>query len=185
MQEHGVLKRILLVYREGIRRIDARLYLPPEAIARAADLVRSFVEEYHEKNEENHLFPRFRQSHKLVDLVDTLYAQHQAGRRVTARLTDLAKGGALRGDRAHEATRLMGQFIRMYEVHEAREDTVLFPAFRDMLSKREYDALGEQFEREEHKHFGADGFELAVDEVASIEKLLGIYDLMQYTPELK
>jgi hypothetical protein len=32
MREHGVLKRVLLVYREGIRRLDARTDLPPASI---------------------------------------------------------------------------------------------------------------------------------------------------------
>jgi hemerythrin-like domain-containing protein len=188
MQEHGVLKRILLVYGEAIRRIDAgpgKQDLPPEPVKSAAELVRSFVEDYHEKNEENFLFPRFRQSRKLVDLVDTLYAQHQAGRKVTARIIDLATLPNLRdADKSRELADRMRSFIRMYEVHEAREDTVLFPAFRDMLTKREYDALGEQFEKEEHRHFGADGFDLAVDKIAGIEKQLGIYDLAQFTPRV-
>src|SRR4051794_33149345 len=42
MQEHGVLKRLLLVYGEGIRRIGANEELPPEPLLRAARLVRSF-----------------------------------------------------------------------------------------------------------------------------------------------
>ena len=33
----------------------------------------------HEKLEENFLFPRFRKANKLVDLVDVLLQQHQAG----------------------------------------------------------------------------------------------------------
>jgi hemerythrin-like domain-containing protein len=41
----------------------------------------------------------------------------------------------------------MQQFIRMYNPHEAREDTVLFPAFRKLVSSHEFDALGEDFEK--------------------------------------
>ena len=76
----------------------------------------------------------------------------------------------------------MAQFIRMYAPHEAREDTVLFPAFRKIVSKNEYDALGEDFERREHRAFGGDGFEQAVAEVGAIEKSLGIEDLARFTP---
>src|SRR5207247_10147800 len=70
MREHGVLKRILLVYGEAIRRIDTRPAsgfpdLPPDPIADAAKIVRSFVEDYHEKLEENFLFPRFRKANTL------------------------------------------------------------------------------------------------------------------------
>lgn len=76
----------------------------------------------------------------------------------------------------------MEQFIRMYEPHEAREDTVLFPAIRSIVSKHEFDALGEEFEKKEHQLFGQEGFEKMVDQVAGIEKRLGIYDLALFTP---
>ncbi len=78
----------------------------------------------------------------------------------------------------------MRQFVRMYNPHEAREDTVLFPAFRKIVSKSEYDALGEDFEKKEHALFGKDGFETMVEKVAGIEKKLGIYDLAQFTPKV-
>ena len=72
----------------------------------------------------------------------------------------------------------------MYRPHEAREDTVLFPALHSIVSRNEYDSLGEQFEDEEHKRFGEEGFEKMVDKVAGIEKELGIYDLAQFTPRI-
>src|SRR6266581_3395990 len=83
MLEHGVLKRILLVYGEAIRRLDEKAELPPDPILDAAKMVRSFVEDYHEKLEEDFLFPRFRKANTLVDLVETLTAQHQGGRKLT------------------------------------------------------------------------------------------------------
>jgi hemerythrin-like domain-containing protein len=76
----------------------------------------------------------------------------------------------------------MQQFTRMYEPHEAREDTVLFPAIRSIVSKHEFASLGEEFEKKEHQLFGEDGFEKMVDQVAGIERRLGIYDLGQFTP---
>jgi hemerythrin-like domain-containing protein len=185
MREHGVLKRILLCYGEAVRRIDAKIDLPPEPILDAAKLVRSFVEDYHEKLEEDHLFPRFRKANTLVGLVDVLVEQHQAGRKLTDLTLRYANLKALR--EANELRQLrdsMAQFIRMYSPHEAREDTVLFPAFRKIVSKNEYDGLGEDFEKKEHQLFGDDGFEKMVDRVAGIEKALDIYDLAQFTPKV-
>jgi hemerythrin-like domain-containing protein len=72
-------------------------------------------------------------------------------------------------------------FIRMYRPHEAREDTVLFPALHTVLSAKRMKELGEQFEKEEDRLFGDEGFEKTVDQVAAIEKQLGIYDLSQFT----
>ena len=184
MREHGVLKRVLLVYGEAIRRIDARTDLPPEPVADSAKIIHDFIEEYHEKLEEDQLFPRFRKANRLVDLVDVLDAQHKAGRKLTAQISRLATVKSLRDpDESRRLRTAMEQFIRMYSPHEAREDTVLFPAFREIVRGHEYDALGEEFEKNEHQLLGEDGFEKMVDRVASIEKALGIYDLSQFTPK--
>src|SRR5437867_10085696 len=131
MREHGVLKRILLIYGEAIRRIDSKEDLPPEPLADSAKIIREFVEDYHEKLEEDFLFPRFKKANKLVDLVDVLLQQHQAGRRLTDITMHLATSQALKNaDDRRKLADSMRQFIRMYNPHEAREDTVLFPAFR-------------------------------------------------------
>ena len=184
MREHGVLKRILLVYGEAIRRIDANQDLSPEPIADAANIIRTFVEDYHEKLEENFLFPRFRKANTLTDLVDVLLQQHQGGRKLTEVTIRYATNSALKNaDEKRQLADSMRQFIRMYNPHEAREDTVLFPAFRKIVSAHEYDALGEDFEKKEHELFGEDGFEKMVDRVSTIEKTLGIYDLAQFTPK--
>jgi hemerythrin-like domain-containing protein len=185
MREHGVLKRVLLIYGEALRRLDAKEDLPPDALADAADIIRSFVEDYHEKLEENFLFPRFEKANLLVDLVKLLRIQHEAGRRVTDVTLRFANRGSLKND--SERARLitsMRQFIRMYNPHEAREDTVLFPAFRKIVSPHEFDSLGEDFEKKENELFGEDGFEKVVDKVAGIEKRFGIYDLAQFTAKI-
>ncbi len=183
MREHGVLKRVLLIYEEAGRRIAGSRDLPPASVRNAADIIRTFIEGYHEKLEEDFLFPRFEKAGRLVDLTTVLRAQHVAGRKLTAEIIQLATPATLK-DRP-SASRLnaaMQQFVRMYNPHEAREDTVLFPALRGVVSKQEFAALGEDFEKREHNLFGEDGFEKMVDRVASIEKELGIYDLAQFTP---
>lgn len=184
MREHGVLKRVLMVYDEAIRRIDARQDLPPDTIKDAASIVRTFIEDYHEKLEEDYLFPRFEKARQLTDLTTVLRAQHQAGRRVTDRIMQLATVQTLKDQRSAASLReLLHQFGRMYAPHEAREDTVLFPALRKLVSGEEYGALGEDFEKKEHELFGEGGFDRMVDRVATIEKTLGIYDLSQFTPK--
>jgi hypothetical protein len=69
MREHGILKRVLLVYEEAIRRIEAKQELPPEPVRRAAQIIRAFIEDYHEKLEEDFLFPRFEKARRLTDIL--------------------------------------------------------------------------------------------------------------------
>jgi hemerythrin-like domain-containing protein len=118
-----------------------------------------------------------------VDLVDVLMQQHQAGRRMTDTVMRLSTAQALKSEEYRQRlANTLRQFIRMYNPHAAREDTVLFPAFRGIVSSHEYDSLGEEFEEKEHRLFGDDGFGMMVDRIATIEKALGIYDLAQFTP---
>ena len=184
MREHGVLKRVMMIYEEILRRLGAGETVAPDPLVDAARVIREFVEDYHEKLEEDHLFPRFEKAHRLTDLVTVLRAQHQAGRR----MTDVVLAGAAPGTwkdaaRRTEVAAALRSFNRMYGPHEAREDTVLFPAFRGVVSPHEFDALGEEFEKRENQLFGEDGFETMVDRVAGIEKRLGIYDLAKFTPQ--
>jgi hemerythrin-like domain-containing protein len=184
MREHGLLNRILLVYEEGIRRLSGGGgNLHPEALAAAAGIVKRFIEDYHEKLEEEHLFPRFEKAGKLTDLVQVLRAQHQAGRAVTAEVLRLATPRfTTTPDGRHRLKTALERFVRMYRPHEAREDTVLFPALHELVKGKEYDALGERFEDKEHEFFGEGGFEKMVEEVAGLERKLGIYELAQFTP---
>jgi hemerythrin-like domain-containing protein len=182
MREHGILKRVLLAYDEIIRRIRSNQDFPAQTVMDGANIIRKFVEDYHEKLEEDHLFPRFRKAGKLVPLVETLLRQHQAGRTITDRVLAAASSLKTQDSRNRLASDLEA-FNRMYAPHEAREDTVLFPELHKIVSRHEYDAMGEQFERIERKTFGGDGFDIYVDKIEALEKLLGIFDLNQFTPK--
>ena len=51
-----------------------------------------------------------------------------------------------------------------------------------MLDDALGDGVRDQGEDEEHRRFGQTGFQGVVDNVADIEKSLGIYYLSQFTP---
>jgi len=185
MKEHGVLNRCLLIYEEGMRRLHGKEEVHPEVFNHTAELIRAFVEEYHEKNEEKYIFPVFEKARKLTDLVDTLKVQHKAGRKVTAEIIRLSAPGAFREEANRKRIVVLTQsFIRMYRPHESREDTVLFPTLRTLLTPKQVSALGDRMEEDEKKVLGGEGFEKSVAKVEAIEKALGIYDLKQFTPKV-
>jgi hemerythrin-like domain-containing protein len=182
MREHGVLRRVLLIYQEGMRRLALR-DAPIVPLAAASALIQRFIEGYHERLEEKFVFPRFANHSTLGPLTKTLLEQHVAGRRLTAAI--LAQTGAPpRGQSERDAlSKELKAFVRMYEPHAAREDTDLFPAFHALFDEQAFDDLGDQFETEEHKLLGTGGFEGAVVEVAQIEAQLGIGNLADVTPK--
>jgi hemerythrin-like domain-containing protein len=185
MREHGLLRRVLLIYAEVIRRIEANETVPVSSLASAVSITRDFIENYHEKLEEDHVFPRFRKAGKLVNLVGVLEQQHEAGRRLTGSILQLATVESMSSmNNRSRLAELMRLFIHMYEPHAAREDTVLFPAFHGIVSQVEFGGLGEEFEKKEDELFGADGFSRIVAHVAEIEKKLGIFYLQKFTPNV-
>ncbi|MCX6353566.1 MAG: hemerythrin domain-containing protein [Candidatus Aureabacteria bacterium] len=177
MREHGVLSRILLIYEEACARLDSGKELPPDIIPRAANLVRRMVENYHEKLEEQYIFPHFEKAGEYVDLVKDLREQHHAGRRLTDRI--------LRAKDRNDLTGSVRLFIRMYRPHKAREDTILFPAVHYIVSPGDYAALGKIFDAREDEALGEKGFERAMSEVEEMEKELGIHDLAKFTRPVK
>jgi len=205
MREHGVLRRVLSIYEEAIRRIDKGEHLPPGVIADSAGIVRRFVEDYHEKLEEDEIFPRFEKAGKLDDIAKILFVQHQAGRRLTDSVLKLSESEAPKNakedeeepvvrnyyggrplfwktGKKEELSSAMQMFIRMYRPHTDWEDTALFPAFRTIVSRREFEELGEKFEEKEL--FGKEGFETMICSVGEIEKKLGIHDLSTFTAKI-
>jgi hemerythrin-like domain-containing protein len=183
MQEHGVLKRVLLIYQECIRRQGIGQELPMSAVHDSAEIIHDFIEGFHEALEEGYVFPRLRSARMLVGTVDTLLLQHARGRQRTQLILAASGGQAAVTSSPAQIIGAMTAFVRMYQPHEAREDTVIFPAFRSILTHEQIGHLGAVFADLQRQQFGRNGFSETVSKVATIEQGLGIYDLSQFTPE--
>jgi len=83
MTDHGLLKRILLIYRECGRRLTTGDQLDPAALFHSAQMVHDYIEGFHEGIEEGYIFPRLQRAGKLTDTVRTLLTQHDRGRKLT------------------------------------------------------------------------------------------------------
>jgi hemerythrin-like domain-containing protein len=176
MREHGVIRRVLVVYRETAAVLRSkRTSVAPEALWQAAKLIRTFGEDYHERQlEEMHIFPALvKAASPLAGTVRTLIAQHQRGREATEYILTVTRK-TIDGSVSEPLARTLDAFARMYEEHAAIEDTIVFPAWKKALTSKELDEMGDRFEGFEHKAFGRDGFEDAVGQVARIERALGI-----------
>lgn len=184
MREHGVLRRALLANRESATRLradssDSDL----QALQETALLFRNFGEDYHERKlEEAHIFPAVRKAGGLAaSYIDTLIAQHHRGREITDYILAVTSKGALTRPDAESLARVFDALDLMYENHAAREDTIVFPAWKAALSPRQLDEMGELFEEIERRTFGQDGFDDAVAKIGRIEQTLGFADIAQFT----
>jgi hemerythrin-like domain-containing protein len=184
MREHGVLRRALLVYQESAVRLRANASsISPEALQKTATLFRAFGEEYHEKKlEEAHIFPAVKSSNSLAAAyVGVLLAQHQRGREVTDYILAVTAADKLAANNVEPLAQAMEALGRMYHHHAAIEDTIIFPAWKQTMSKDQLDEIGDKFEEIEQHEFGKDGYEEAVKRIGEIETTLGLADLGQFT----
>lgn len=175
MREHGVIRRVIVVYRESAARLRTKpASVTPDALQKAAKLMRSFGEDYHEKQlEEAHIFPALAKSAAVAGTVNTLITQHQRGRDITEYILAVTQK-TIGAQSAEPLAKTLEAFARMYEEHAAMEDTIIFPAWKKTMSPKELEAIGDKFEDIEHKTFGKDGFDDAADQISAIEKALGI-----------
>jgi hemerythrin-like domain-containing protein len=188
MREHGVLRRAFLVYAECVPRLRAA---PDKVDARAlndtAKLFRAFGEEYHERKlEEAHIFPAVKRAGgQAADYVGVLLAQHARGRELTDFILKSTSGAHVTDGAA--LARVFEGFASMYANHTAREDTIVFPAWKQALSEKQLEEMGDRFEDIEKASFGRDGFDDAVEKIGRVEATLGLADIAQFTaaPPLK
>jgi hemerythrin-like domain-containing protein len=183
MREHGVLQRILLIYEAGARRIGQGEDIDPVVFSLAAETMRDFIHDYHEKSEEEHVFPRFKKAGRMVELVDVLLVQHSAGRKLTERVLQTAEASRGNKEQRTALTDAMQATITLYRPHAAREDTNIFPTLRSLMTPNEFEELGETLEKAETAKFGNDGFEKMAKRIEQIEKRIGTDDLAQVTPK--
>ena len=190
MREHGVLKRVLLCYRALTAQAQAGHPLAAAHVQDAALIIHDFIEGFHEGLEEGYVFPRLRAAGQLTSTVTTLLTQHARGRVITQYLLNATapaktgSGGTLSASTSTQVSGAMQAFVRMYEPHEAREDTVIFPALRQIVPAHEFADLGQHFADLERQQFGRDEFTAMVGRITTIERALGVYDLDQFTPQV-
>lgn len=184
MREHGILRRALLVYSATAMKLRGKpSEISPDALQKTAKLFRAFGEEYHEKKlEEAFIFPAVKKAGgEAASYPDILIAQHNRGREITDYIISVTQGAKLGPNNSEPLAKALETFVLMYRNHAAREDTIIFPAWKQTMTGKQLDEMNDKFEDIEHEQFGEDGFEDAVKQISGIESSLGLADIAQFT----
>ena len=168
MREHGLLNRILIIYEVCIHKIRNNA-VDYNIIYKSARIVREFIEEYHEKSEEEFIFPLFKQK----KLVRELLKQHKIGRLITSRILELSSLNS----NPQELCILLELFCKLYRIHASREDTVLFQELYKILNEEQRQELTKRMQESEEN----ESFDNTLKKVENIEKLLGIHRMQDIT----
>lgn len=181
MREHGILRRAILVFRESAGRLRDSKTVDASALHKTAQLFRSFGEDYHERKlEEAYIFPALRKAGgPAAAIVDTLVVQHNRGREIIDYVLSVTREAIVKDQTLAVP---LEQFELMYENHAAREDTIIFPAWKKAIGPHEVEEMGEKFEDIEKQQFGGDGFDMALRQIDEIERAMGLTDLARFTP---
>lgn len=184
MRQHGILRRALLIYTE----IVPKLRTHPDrvdagALNWTAQLFRRFVQDHHERRlEEPFIFPEIKKvGGTAAGYIDVLLEQHRRGREIIDYIMAVTQSGKLKMNDSDKLARVLSTFVRMFQNHTAREDTVVFPAWETAITSQELRALGDKFEHIEKHQLGSDGFEKIAAEMGHIEQRLGLLNLAQFT----
>lgn len=184
MREHGILRRALLVYSATAIKLRGNpSAIAPDALQKTARLFKAFGEEYHEKKlEEAYIFPAVKKAGgEAAAYADVLVVQHNRGREITDYIIGVTQGAKLGTSNAEQLAKALEGFVLMYRNHAAREDTIIFPAWKQTMTGKQLDEMNDKFEDIEHEQFGEDGFEDAVKQISALENSLGLADISQFT----
>ena len=184
MLDHAVLERLLSIYEECVRRLRSNEGVSATVLQKTATMIRNFGEDYHEKREEEFIFPHFAPRADYAPLLKTLQSQHDAGRTLTDRILAGSSDEKFPLPESRQAL-IDGctAYVRMARPHMAREATDLFPDLYETLAEKAIDELSARLLKLEQQVFGKDGYERMIEHIAVIEQQLGIHDLDRVTPK--
>jgi hemerythrin-like domain-containing protein len=178
MMEHGLLSRLLLILDDLTKKINLDITINTQLIKITLMIIRKFFQDHHEKTEEKYIFPRLINTVHNDDVLE-LINQHKVARcLVDSIILDLDDNVDIR-----LISQKLRELIDMYKIHEARENSVIFNAFRKSISSQEYDQLEKIMDDEEEELLGENAYERVLNLVIMIEKKLNIHDLKTKTPK--
>jgi hemerythrin-like domain-containing protein len=180
MQQHAVAHRLLLIYDASATPESGSAQVSMKALASTAQMLRSNVDDFHVKLEEEHIFPLFQKSGQMSDLVNTLHEQHTTARRLTDSILRATEGGGASAN-MESLKRDIQAYTRMINAHTAYEETLLYPQMRTVIPASEYDPLEKNIAEMTRQKLGPQGFSGLVAKVAELEKSAGITGLAQFT----
>jgi hemerythrin-like domain-containing protein len=185
-RQHALVSRVLTVYQMTVRQTGGVGMSPPpmQAIATATEMIRSAVDDFHVRLEEDYLFPLIQKTGKMGDLLSTLREQHAAGRRLTDVILQLTSGEAGGTPNMEALSRNILAYLNWIRPHTAFEESMLYPQIRATLPDRDYEQLQKTFAETTRKKLGTEGFNGLLQKVTELEKSVGVTSLAQWTPKV-
>lgn len=157
----------------------------PEFIAETVDAIRAVILNHHAPIEHAYIFPKFKEANMFVEMCDILKRQHERADELQKIILNHANTESTNSeDGKNLLIDTIKKTIKVFRVHIDREDTEMFPYFKDVVTPYEFYELGEKIHNMVYEKWGEKPYGSAIDKVTHVEKMLGINDLDSFTPKL-
>jgi hemerythrin-like domain-containing protein len=183
--EHELIRRMITVLESltgGVR--SGRPGVAGD-LREAVRFVRGFADKCHHGKEEKLLFPLIAGKNQTVAKmpVRILTSEHDAGRTLISEV-ERALSGLEAGDEkaAAQVAQAVSLYARMLRKHIDKEEDIVFPLAKTLISPEEADLLAEQFEALEEE-MGEDAHELYRGIVESLEQRMSVTPAGKAHPE--
>lgn len=184
MVEHSILRRALLIYEECIRRMNINEDFDPALLVETTNVIKVIIIFHHALLEHEYIFPRFREADTYVEMCDILTDQHGAAGEQEELILKYANSESIKNQEEREILiNTLKKSIRVFRPHIDREDTEMFPEFKNVVTAHEFYELGKKIKEIEYQKWGENGHKQMVNKIIHVEKALGINDLDSFTPK--
>lgn len=182
MSGHSVLRRGMMIYEEYMRRMEIGEEFNPELIRQTVDIIDAVIMNFHDPIEHTFIFPKFKEADFLSEMCDILKIQHGKSRELQEII--LKHLDKINEEESKKIIiNAMKKIISVLRAHIEREETEMFPYFKDVVTSHEFYELGEKLHKMAVEKWGERLYGSAVDTINNIEKALGINDLDSFTPK--
>ena len=157
MEEHEVIKRVLVSLEAEAQRLNRNEPVRPGFFTDSAAFIKGFADGCHHRKEEGVLFVAMVDAGlpRQVGPIAMLMAEHEQGRVYTRGMREAADRLEAGDPAARDAVvhNALG-YVALLRQHIAKENGVLFPMADEMIPLKKQDAVAVDFERVEHEETG-------------------------------
>ncbi len=155
-EEHGAIMKVFSILRGLAPKLEEHNLDSICHFRRILEFLTVFVDHCHHAKEEAFLFPAMQKTRtKNSHLIEELISEHEKGRTMIGALDALL--GRMKRDEERGAGVLVNtinEYIQLFRTHIRKENGILFPEARVILSNRDQQDMAREFEKFEEERIG-------------------------------
>ena len=155
MDEHRVIERVLGIIEIAADLLDDDETVDPELFVDIVDFLSTFADKCHHSKEEKHLFAKMQEcgASGEVGPIAVMLREHQDGRAHVRKMAELSQKKMTKANKAAMA-KASRAYVELLSQHIRKEDNVLYPMAKQILSGEDMKDLEKSFSEVEEKIMG-------------------------------